>query len=134
MLILAADHKRLPIIIDVESPGGSLKEAFAIIRTMKGVSCPVATYCRGTIGGPSILIAAHGAHHIAQITQFQEKDYADEGKTWDVMRQHVYTIADALTTALASQWVSAPMSTMTSNRDVSWRRLRGQYPRANIGI
>jgi len=56
---------------------------------------------RETVRG---LIAAHGAHHIAQITQFQEKDYADEGKTWDVMRQHVYTIADALTTALATQF------------------------------
>jgi hypothetical protein len=50
------------------------------------------------------LIAAHGAHHVAQITQFQEKDYAHEGSTWQVMRQHVYVIADALTTALATQF------------------------------
>ena len=35
------------------------------------------------------LIAAHGAHHVAQITQFQEKDYAHEAETWQVMRQHV---------------------------------------------
>jgi hypothetical protein len=58
---------------------------------------------RETVRG---LIAAHGAHHVAQITQFQEKDYADEGKTWEVMRQHVYTIADALTTALVTQFPS----------------------------
>lgn len=50
------------------------------------------------------LIAAHGAHHVAQITQFQEKDYAHEAETWQVMRQHVYVIADALTTALAKQF------------------------------
>lgn len=50
------------------------------------------------------LIAAHGAHHVLQITQFQEKDYANEGATWQVMRQHVYVIADALTTALATQF------------------------------
>jgi hypothetical protein len=50
------------------------------------------------------LIAAHGAHHVAQITQFQEKDYAREAETWQIMRQHVYVIADALTTALATQF------------------------------
>ena len=50
------------------------------------------------------LIAAHGAHHVAQITQFQEKDYAHEAETWQVMRQHVNVIADALTTALAKQF------------------------------
>ncbi len=50
------------------------------------------------------LIAAHGAHHVLQITQFQDKDYAQEGATWQVMRQHVYVIADALTTALATQF------------------------------
>ncbi len=50
------------------------------------------------------LVAAHAAHHVLQITQFQEKDYANEGATWQVMRQHVYVIADALTTALATQF------------------------------
>lgn len=50
------------------------------------------------------LIAAHGAHHILQITQFHERDYVHEGQTWEVMRRHVYVIADALTTALAAQF------------------------------
>ena len=50
------------------------------------------------------LIAAHGAHHILQITQFNERDYVHEGETWEVMRRHVYVIADALTTALATQF------------------------------
>ena len=50
------------------------------------------------------LIAAHGAHHVAQINEFQEQDYAHEAETWQVMRQHVYVIADALTTALAKQF------------------------------
>lgn len=52
------------------------------------------------------LIAAHGAHHVAQITQFQEKDYAREAQTWQVMQQHVYVIADALTMALVKQFPS----------------------------
>ena len=50
------------------------------------------------------LIAAHGAHHILQITQFNERDYVREGETWEVMKRHVYVIADALTTALATQF------------------------------
>jgi hypothetical protein len=50
------------------------------------------------------LIAAHGAHHVAQTNQLQEKDYEHEAGTWQVMRQHVYVIADALTTALATQF------------------------------
>src|SRR5918995_2366062 len=47
------------------------------------------------------LIAAHGTHHVLQITQFNERDYVHEGKTWEVMKQHVYVIADTLTRALA---------------------------------
>jgi hypothetical protein len=50
------------------------------------------------------LVAAHGAHHVAQIIQFQEKDYAQEAQTWKVMQEHVYVIADALTTALVEQF------------------------------
>jgi len=52
------------------------------------------------------LIAAHGAHHVLQITQFKERDYVHEGETWKVMKQHVYVIADALTVALATQFPS----------------------------
>jgi hypothetical protein len=52
------------------------------------------------------LIAAHGAHHVAQINQFMERDYVQERQTWEVMKQHVYVIADALTTALATQFPS----------------------------
>lgn len=50
------------------------------------------------------LIAAHGTHHVLQITQFNERDYVHEGETWEVMKQHVYVIADTLTTALATQF------------------------------
>ena len=50
------------------------------------------------------LIAAHGAHHVAQIIQLQQHDYRGEAQTWRVMQQHVDVIADALTTALAKQF------------------------------
>ena len=50
------------------------------------------------------LLSAHGAHHIAQIQQLARGDDAAEAKTWAAMRAHMFTIADALTGALAKQF------------------------------
>jgi hypothetical protein len=50
------------------------------------------------------LLSAHGAHHMAQAQEFAAGDYAAEAKTWAAMRAHMYTIADALTDALAKQF------------------------------
>lgn len=58
---------------------------------------------RDTVRG---LIAAHGTHHVLQINQCKEKEYAHLGATWPIMRQHVYAIADAMTTALVKQFPS----------------------------
>ena len=52
------------------------------------------------------LIATHGAHHVLQINQYKTKGYAPLGATWPMMRQHIYVIADTLTTALAKQFPS----------------------------
>jgi hypothetical protein len=50
------------------------------------------------------LLQAHAGHHIAQIQQLQEKDYAGEAQTWAEMTQHMYVIADALADGLAKQF------------------------------
>ncbi len=50
------------------------------------------------------LLAAHGAHHIAQIQQLHAKDYEGEAQTWAAMTQHMYVIADALGGAIAKQF------------------------------
>ena len=50
------------------------------------------------------LIAAHGAHHVLQINQYKKKEYANLEKTWTMMREHVYVIADTITTALVKQF------------------------------
>jgi hypothetical protein len=50
------------------------------------------------------LIAAHGAHHVLQINQYKKKDYAHLDETWKMMREHVYVIADTITTALVKQF------------------------------
>jgi hypothetical protein len=50
------------------------------------------------------LLSAHGAHHVAQIGQVAQHDYAAEAKTWAAMRAHMLTIADALGVALVKQF------------------------------
>jgi hypothetical protein len=50
------------------------------------------------------LFAAHGAHHVELINELQEEDYGHEAETWQAMQQHVYAIADTLTTALEKQF------------------------------
>ena len=52
------------------------------------------------------LIAVHGADHVLQINQYKKKDYVRLEETWSMMRQHVYVIADTLTTALVKQFPS----------------------------
>lgn len=50
------------------------------------------------------LLVAHGAHHVQQIQQFAAGDFEQEAKTWTVMKDHMYVIADALTDGLAKQF------------------------------
>jgi hypothetical protein len=50
------------------------------------------------------LLSTHGAHHIAQIDQLRNKDYASEAQTWAAMRDHMHMIADALADGIAKQF------------------------------
>jgi len=50
------------------------------------------------------LFATHVDHHVAQITKFQDGDYAGEEEAWPAMEHHIYVIADALTAALVKQF------------------------------
>lgn len=50
------------------------------------------------------LLLAHGAHHVQEIQQLKGKQYAEEAKTWEAMKQHMYVIADALAGAIAKQF------------------------------
>jgi hypothetical protein len=50
------------------------------------------------------LLAAHGAHHVQQIEQIAANDFGAEAQTWQAMRKHMWTIADAITDALAKQF------------------------------
>lgn len=50
------------------------------------------------------LLLAHGGHHALEIQQWHDKQYAEEAKTWESMKNHMYVIADALAGALAKQF------------------------------
>ena len=50
------------------------------------------------------LLATHGAHHMSQIQQIESGDKAGEAKTWDAMKAHMNTIADALAGGIARQF------------------------------
>jgi hypothetical protein len=50
------------------------------------------------------LLLAHGGHRIAQIDAVVAKDYVSEAGTWDAMKKHIYTIADALAGGIEKQF------------------------------
>ena len=50
------------------------------------------------------LLAAHGGHHVQQNQQLAAHDLAAEARTWDAMKTHIYTIADALAGGIAKQF------------------------------
>ncbi len=60
LLVLATEDRRHPIVTYIDSSGGSLRQALAVISTMNGIRCPVASFCHGQVGAPAALIAAHG--------------------------------------------------------------------------
>jgi hypothetical protein len=50
------------------------------------------------------LFAAHGGHHVQQNQQLVAHDMAGEARTWEAMKTHIYTIADALVGGIAKQF------------------------------
>jgi hypothetical protein len=50
------------------------------------------------------LLTAHGSHHVQQIQQFSAGEFDAEAKTWAMMKDHTYVIADALADGIARQF------------------------------
>jgi hypothetical protein len=50
------------------------------------------------------LLTAHGGHHVQQNQEIAARKFADEAKTWEAMKGHIYSIADALADGLAKQF------------------------------
>ena len=50
------------------------------------------------------MLSAHGGHHVAQVDELAAHDYAGEARTWQMMRTHIVSLADALTAALVKKF------------------------------
>lgn len=50
------------------------------------------------------LLGAHVAQHEMQIDELRAKQYQQEAETWEMMKGHMYMIADALAGAVAKQF------------------------------
>lgn len=61
LLFLQAEDKKAPILMYINSPGGSVTDGLAIIDTMNILSCPVETYCIGSCASMGSLICTSGA-------------------------------------------------------------------------
>ena len=79
----------------IKDMGGNADE-IAVFLSSANPNLPVATL-RG-------MLLAHGGHHVQQIKQLRDKQYAEEAQTWEGMKGHMYGIADALTGAIAKQF------------------------------
>src|SRR5438552_330627 len=60
LLVLSTEDRDKPVIIYVDSLGGSVAESLGIISTMNGIHSPVLTFCRGAVVGVAAVITAHG--------------------------------------------------------------------------
>jgi ATP-dependent protease ClpP protease subunit len=58
--VLSTEDRDKPVIIYVDSLGGSVAESLSIISTMNGIHSPVLTFCRGAVVGVASVITAHG--------------------------------------------------------------------------
>jgi ATP-dependent protease ClpP protease subunit len=60
LVVLASEDAHNPIVIHIDSPGGTAAEAMSILSTMNGIRCPVVTFCRGEVFGPAAIVASNG--------------------------------------------------------------------------
>lgn len=60
LLVLATEDTHKPIVAYIESSSGLVSEALNVISTMNGIRSSVATFSRGLVSGPAVIIAAHG--------------------------------------------------------------------------
>lgn len=106
--LLAGHWGAIKAHIEATAKGDPKAQAAALEQAMKNGD-EIATFLstanpnlpKGTLVA---LLTAHVGHHAAQNAQLHDKKYADEAKTWDGMRSHMYVIADALGDGIAKQF------------------------------
>lgn len=106
--LLAGHYGAIKQYLEATVAGSKAKQDEAVTN-LTGNAGEIAKFLSGanpnlpfdTLNG---LLLAHGGHHLQQIQQLQGRQYAEEAKTWEAMKQHMYVIADALAGAIAKQF------------------------------
>lgn len=106
--LLAGHYGAVKQYLEATAVGSKAKQD-AAVKNLNGNATEIAKFLSGanpnlpfdTLNG---LLLAHGAHHIQQIQELKSKQYAQEAKTWEAMKNHMYVIADALGGAIAKQF------------------------------
>ena len=65
IMLLEREDPREPIRLLVNSPGGEVYSALALVSTMRDASCPVHTYCMGLAASAAALVLACGDRRFA---------------------------------------------------------------------
>jgi ATP-dependent Clp protease protease subunit len=60
MLFLESENRRRPIVLEINSPGGSITAGLAILDTMDRMKTAVHTHCYSQAAGIAAVIMAHG--------------------------------------------------------------------------
>jgi hypothetical protein len=106
--LLAGHYRAVKAYLEATASGSKAKQDTAV-RNLTGNAGEIARFLSGanpnlpfdTLNG---LLLAHGGHHIQEIQQLHARRYAEEARTWEAMKKHMYVIADALAGALARQF------------------------------
>ena len=106
--LLAGHYGAVKQYLEATAAGSKAKQE-AALKSLSGNATEIARFLSGanpnlpfdTLNG---LLLAHGGHHVQQIQLVKSKQYADEAKTWEAMKRHMYVIADALAGAIAKQF------------------------------
>lgn len=106
--LLAGHYGAVKQYLEATAAGSKAKQD-AAVKNLTGNAGEIAKFLSGanpnlpfdTLNG---LLLAHGGHHIQEIQQLHNKQYAEEAQTWEAMKKHMYVIADALAGAIAKQF------------------------------
>lgn len=106
--LLAGHYGAVKQYLEATAAGSASRQDTAV-KNLTGNAADIARFLSGanpnlpfdTLNG---LMLAHGGHHIQEIEQIKNRQYAQEAQTWEAMKRHMYVIADALVNAIASQF------------------------------
>ena len=106
--LLAGHYGAVKEYLEASAAGSKAKQDTAL-KNLTGNATEIAKFLSSanpnlpfeTLNG---LLLAHGGHHIQEIDQLKNKQYAQEAQTWEAMKKHMYVIADALAGGIAKQF------------------------------